>query len=102
MQHTDMWAIESDTFMDGADVSCLVTNAFLQYVDLHFGILDYWHIAMFFGRAIKQDYYKNFPIDKIMKYVNGTTTWHYAICRDRRSMNGEKMYTYHKVTEACH
>jgi hypothetical protein len=37
----EFWAIQQDKVMDGADVSQLVANAFLQYANLDFDIVNY-------------------------------------------------------------
>jgi hypothetical protein len=52
-QHMDLWAIQRNVAMDGEDVSCLVTMAFLEHTNLDLGIANYCHVAAYFGGAMK-------------------------------------------------
>jgi hypothetical protein len=65
----NIWAIQQDAAMDGQNVSHLVAIAFLEYANLDLRIIDCHHLVAYFGGAIKQSYYMEFP--------NDDTSWHY-------------------------
>jgi hypothetical protein len=79
-QYMNIWAIQQNATMDGQDVSHLVATAILEYADLNLRIVDYRHLATYFGDAIKQCYYMEFPIDKTSRHSSATSTRHYANC----------------------
>jgi hypothetical protein len=69
-QYMDLWAIQRDAAMDSEDVSRLVATAFLKHANLNLGIVDYRHLATYFGGAIKQSYCTEFPIDEISRHFS--------------------------------
>jgi hypothetical protein len=79
-QYMNLWAIERDAAMDGEDFSRLVAGAFLEHVNLDIGIVDYRHLAAYFGGAIKQNYCTEFPIDETSGHSFATAARHYANC----------------------
>jgi hypothetical protein len=52
-QYTNLWALQRDVAMDGEDVSRLVAIAFLKYANIDIRIVDYRHLAAYFGDALK-------------------------------------------------
>jgi hypothetical protein len=52
-QYTKLWALQRDVAMDGEDVSRLVAIAFLKYANIDIRIVDYRHLAAYFGDALK-------------------------------------------------
>jgi hypothetical protein len=99
----NLWAIQRDAAMDGKDVSCLVTIAFLEYANLDLRIVDYRHLATYFGNAIKQSYCTKFPIDETSGHSSTTVARHYAnYSNDHRFMDSQQMYRYKLAVEAWH
>jgi hypothetical protein len=92
----EFWAIQQDKVMDGVDVSQLVANAFLQYANVDFNIVDYYHLAIFFYCSIKQGYYiEDLPINETFEHIIITIERHYARgSTDNKSMGIKQMYTY--------
>jgi len=79
--------------MDGEDVSRLVAGAFLEHANIDIRIVDYRHLAAYFGGTIKQSYCIEFPIDKTSGHSSATATRHYANClNDHRFMDSQQMY----------
>jgi hypothetical protein len=72
LQYMNIWAMERDAAMDGGDVSNLVAVAFLEHANLDLGIVDYCHLATYFGGAIKQSYCTEFPIDETSGHSSAT------------------------------
>jgi hypothetical protein len=99
----NLWAIQRDAAMDGEDVSRLVANAFLEYVNLDLGIADYRHIVAYFGNAIKQSYCTEFPINETSGHSSTMAARHYANCsNDDRFMDSQQMYTYKLAVDVWH
>jgi hypothetical protein len=53
----NIWAIHRNATMGGQDVSCLAAITFLEYANLDLGIVNYHHLAAYFGDTIKHNYY---------------------------------------------
>jgi len=64
-QYMNIWAIERDVTMDCQDVFYLVATAFLEYANINLGIINYHHLAIYFGDAMKNKVIaRNFPLMK--------------------------------------
>jgi len=99
----NIWAIQQNTTMDGQDVSCLVAITFLEYANIDLGIVDYHHIAAYFGSTIKQNYCTKFPIDETSRHSLTKDAQYYANhSNDHRIMDNQQMYTYKLAVEAWH
>jgi len=80
-----------------------VATAFLEYANLDLGIVDYRHLAAYFGGAIKQSYCTKFPIDEMLGHSSTIAARHYAnYSNDHRFMDSQQMYMYKLATEAWH
>jgi hypothetical protein len=102
-QYMNVWAIQRDAAMEGGHVLRLVVAGFLEHANLDLGIVDYRHLAAYFGGAIKQSYCTEFPIDETSGHSSATVARHYANCsNDHRFMDSQQMYTYKLVAEAWH
>jgi len=49
----NIWAIQQDVAIDGQDVFHLMATTFLKYANFDLGIVDYHHLDVYFGDAIK-------------------------------------------------
>ncbi len=102
-QYMNLWAIQRDAAMDGEDVSRLVATEFLEHANIDLGIVDYRHLAAYFGGDIKQSYCTEFFIYKTSGHSSTTAAREYANCsNDHRFMDSQQMYTYRLAAETWH